>query len=65
MGRFQVIVNNLGTVYDGASSVDANKIYKAYIQASKEPHGRASGESVIMLKDDEIMREYEGTLQDE
>ena len=60
MNRYQVIVGNIGTVYAGGNAREARKTFAAYIDKSHSRQGRASGESVTMLKDDAIVSDYIG-----
>ena len=60
MNKFQVIVGNIGTVYDGNNYMQAQARYTAYVRASKSPHGRAAGEPVTLMRNGEIRSEYEG-----
>ena len=60
--RYEVIVGNIGTVYDGGSRRLADKNYAEYVQQSKSDYGRAAGESVTLMKDDDIAKEYVGTV---
>jgi len=57
-GIHAVVVGNLGTVYLGDSEIIANRFYAHYYEASKAPHGRASGEPVTQFAGDKITREY-------
>ena len=63
--HYQVIVGNVGTVYDGTSNSDAIMTWIAYCDMSREGRGRAAGETVTILKDGEIANEYTGTLAQE
>tara|TARA_R110000744_G_C19182589_1_gene542896 strand:- start:11 stop:229 length:219 start_codon:yes stop_codon:yes gene_type:complete len=58
--KYQVIVGNIGTVYDGNNKDEAEADYTKYVKDSCMEYGRASLEPVIMLKDDEPLFEYEG-----
>jgi hypothetical protein len=58
--RYQVIVGNIGTVYDGNDYFEACKVYGEYKQQSKGVSGRASGEDVTLMKDDELLFEHIG-----
>ena len=49
MGTYQVIVGNLGTVYDGDNGSDAAVIYADYVLASLNGEGRVAHESVTMM----------------
>ena len=55
---FQVVVGNIGHVYDGSNYMQASCCYSHYIKASKTPYGRASGEPVTLFHNGEIRREY-------
>jgi len=48
MNKYQVIVGNIGTVYDGNWAIMAKKVYKEYYEQSKDGYGRAAGESVTL-----------------
>ena len=60
MSIYQVVVGNVGTVYDGDSYNDAMHAYGDYRQQSMDGIGRAAGESVTLFNDGEIEKEYEG-----
>jgi hypothetical protein len=55
---FEVIVGNIGTVYSGPDAIEAENHYAEYIDQSKSGVGRAGGEEVYMMIDNEIDREY-------
>lgn len=57
---YQVVVGNIGTVYDGNDLKDATEHYNAYIFQSKKNIGRVAGEDVTLFKDLEIHKEYIG-----
>ncbi len=59
--RYTVVVGNVGTVYDGTSRARADGNFNDYVKASKAPFGRAAGEHVVMMADDEIVREHVGS----
>lgn len=59
--RYQVVVSNIGTVYDGQNLQDARFNARQYVDQSKRASGRAAGESVTILTDGEIIEEYIGT----
>lgn len=63
MHRYEVVVGNIGIVYSGFRIVDALQTYNDYVDASKEDHGRAAGETVTMMFDGEITTEYVGENQ--
>jgi hypothetical protein len=60
--QYEVIVGNIGTVYSGSNGFEATKTYNQYIGQSKAPHGRASGETVTLFKNDEPYKEYIGSI---
>jgi hypothetical protein len=51
MPKYQVIVSNIGNVYDGSDFKVATDTYREYLAQSKDGYGRASGESVVLLED--------------
>ncbi len=56
--RYQVIVGNIGTVYDGNDMIEANRTYGEYKDQSLSNFGRASGETVTMMDNDDIKFEF-------
>lgn len=67
MGKnhYQVIMSNVGIVYEGTNGFTAIKEYNSCIALSKNSLGRASGENVELLRNDEIMRIFVGSLEKE
>ena len=65
MAHYQVIVGNIGTVYSGPHLPTARIQYNEYVSQSRDNYGRAAGESVVLLTDDEICDEYDGTISEE
>ena len=65
MGKFQVLVGNIGHVYDGNNFMQASSKYTAYVKASKSNTGRAAGEPVTMFHNGDIRCEYFGKLEEE
>ena len=63
MGKFQVVVGNIGHVYDGNNYMQAQSKYTGYVKASKANYGRAAGEPVTLFHNGEIKAEYFGTLE--
>lgn len=59
--RWQVVVGNVGTVYDGDHRPTAMSTYIAYRAASRTNKGRAAGEQVTLMRDDDVYRQHEGT----
>jgi hypothetical protein len=60
MARYQVIVGNIGTVYDGDNMIDANRDFGTYKRQSQSGRGRAGGETVTLFDNDEIKFEHIG-----
>lgn len=60
---YQIIVGNIGTVYQGPSAKEANKHFDEYVEQSKSNTGRAGGEDVFMFLDDEVVKMFEGNLK--
>lgn len=63
MKPFQVVVGNIGHVFDGSNYMQADACYWRYVKASKANVGRAAGEPVTLFHKGEIKREYFGTLE--
>jgi ribosomal protein L10 len=65
---YQVIVGNIGIVYEGDNPSDALQIYKTYKKQSSEGYGRASHEDVYLAEkklgdgfmNTEIIQEHQG-----
>jgi len=60
MSKYQVVVGNVGTVYDGTRKKEALALYKSNVSLSIHGYGRHKGESVTLLVDGEIEKEHEG-----
>lgn len=58
--KYQVIVGNIGTVYDGNSPVIARQKFRAYRTDSMCGYGRASHEPVTLMEDGQPVKEYAG-----
>lgn len=56
--EYQVIVGNIGTVCDGHDKVIAFETFKEYVEQSQTRGMRASGESVVLLVNGEVEKEY-------
>jgi hypothetical protein len=61
----QVIVGNLGTVYQGTNGSLAGQTYREYVNLSNQAHGRCSGESVTWLRGGNIHMEFIGDMDRE
>lgn len=64
MSKYELIVGNIGKVYDGDDRVEADRLFALYVDQSKSGVGRAGGEDVVLFEDDEIIREYTGHLKE-
>jgi hypothetical protein len=58
--RWEVVVGNVGTVFDGTRESAARQEYKDYVILSKSGNGRAGGESVTLMCDGDIVQEHIG-----
>jgi hypothetical protein len=59
MGKYQVIVGNVGTVYDGDDKEQALREYRECVSISKESEvGRMADEEVTLFEDGEILKEH-------
>ena len=63
--KYEVIAGNIGMVYSGTSRTAALQAFKAYANDSANDYGRVAGESVTLLANDDILREYIGTIDRE
>jgi hypothetical protein len=63
--RWEVVVGNVGTVFDGTRESAARQTYKDYVIKSKSNNGRAGGEDVTLMKNGEPVAEHFGTNQNE
>lgn len=59
MHNYEVLVSNLGVVFRTNVKAHAEHEFRSYRKFSKMSHGRASGESVTLLRDGEIVKEYD------
>jgi hypothetical protein len=57
---YEVIVGNIGTVYQGSSVTEAKKLFDEYKQLSIDNYGRAGGESVTLMDKHGIVIHHEG-----
>ncbi len=65
MTLFQVVVGNIGTVYDGPNGLEARVAFNQYVGHSRDGYGRAAGEPVTLWRDGEIEQEHMGTWEEE
>ncbi len=57
---YEVIVGNIGLVYDGMSKNRAEDTFDAYTTDSCLGIGRAAYETVTLMRDGEIIQEFTG-----
>lgn len=57
----EVVVGNIGVIYNGPNGVMANSLFRLYRIKSERGEGRAAGESVTWLKDGEVHKEHAGS----
>ena len=60
---YTVSIGNVGNI-DYSSKKLAEDCYKTYVTLSVNNEGRAAGEAVTLFKNDEILKEYYGTMGD-
>jgi hypothetical protein len=65
MSTYTVFVGNIGTVYEGTDLREAGSTFNDYVTQSKEGIGRASGESVTIFRDSELVLEHKGDIDNE
>ena len=59
---FEVIVGNIGTVYSGTSLKQALVDFSEYKTQSKNEYGRAAGEDVFLMHNNETKFEFYGSI---
>jgi len=58
--EWAVIVGNIGTVYHGPDGAEALRRFAEYCDQSRDDYGRAGGETVVLMRDDEPVEEFVG-----
>lgn len=61
---YSVIVGNLGNVHEGFNARNARKAFASYVSDSKANYGRAAGENVTLMREDEPVKEYYSPAQE-
>lgn len=56
--QYEVVVDNIGTVYVGDDIFRAHEEYKAYRQLSDGGYGRAGGGRVVLMRNGEVVKEW-------
>jgi hypothetical protein len=64
MSKYQIVVGNIGTVYDGNNWSHAYGDWRAYCDMVELPHGRSSGEAVALFIDGELEQQFIPTNYD-
>ncbi len=63
---FELIVGNIGTVYTGTDSEEANRLFEVYLdQSANLPGCRAYGEDITLFLDGEPTREHLGAFRND
>ena len=62
MTHFNVVVGNIGTVYNGYNRREAEECMDEYIRHSKSGYGRAAGEDVTIFENGEPVTEFQGSI---
>lgn len=65
MSNYQVVVGNIGTVYEGGFIDSARDAFAVYKRKSISGSGRAGGEPVTLMKDGEPFEEFLGADEPE
>jgi len=60
--RYEVIVGNIGTVYSGNNLREGRVTFAEYLSQSESGRGRAGGEDVTLMMDDEPIAVHYGTM---
>jgi hypothetical protein len=60
-----VVVSNIGIVYEGNNGFQALRYYNIYTKESRTEQGRAGGEDVTILRNNDIFREHIGSITQE
>ena len=60
--QWEVIVGNIGSVYAGNDEGNARRKFDSYVKDSVNDYGRAAGENVTLMRDNEIVSEHIGTI---
>jgi len=47
--KYEVIVSDLGTMYQGADYAEAQRIYEDYALRSSKPYGRMANKQVMLI----------------
>lgn len=63
--KYEVIVGNVGRVHEGTDYTKAITEFQTWVEQVGLPYGRATGESVVIFEDGEIIGERAQTTQEE
>lgn len=57
--NYEVVVGNVGTVYDGASEEAAHKAFSQFVERSESGLGRCGNEQVTLFKDGDLIDQHD------
>ncbi len=58
MNHYQVLVGNIGQVYEGYNQISAWSFFNDYKRMSQNNTGRAGNENVYLTENEEIIEEH-------
>ena len=58
MSRYEIYVGNVGMVWEGTDSAEADKVFTEYQRRSHTGSHRAGGEAIALFTDGELTQEY-------
>ena len=61
--KFEVLAGNIGSVHTGDSFKAAVQCFEDYQKQSVEQYGRVAGETVLLLRNGERIREHQGSRE--
>lgn len=59
MHTYEVLVGNVGRVHEGSQALEAHRVARQYQANSQAGVGRCAGEPVTILRDGEVVFEYD------
>jgi len=61
--KHEIVVSNIGTVFNGSLEIVAGETFYEYIKMSKAGFGRGGDEVVTWFKDGDIYKEYQPMIK--
>ena len=58
--QYEVFAGAAGVVYVGTDGVTAARVYREYVVASRAGTGPAAGESVALMLNGDVIRDFQG-----